>query len=69
MGLSSVRLRCKIEKFSVVSHLTLARAIRPGTNPLFESISSDRPARPRADKCDRKHGIRMFGYQSPTGRG
>jgi hypothetical protein len=29
MGLSSVRLRCKIEKFSVVGHLTLALAIRP----------------------------------------
>jgi hypothetical protein len=47
----------------------LARAIRPGTNPPFESIPSDRLARPRADKCDGKHGIRTFGCQSPTGRG
>jgi hypothetical protein len=69
MGLFSVWLRCKIEKFSVVGHLTLALAIRPGTNPRLLWISSDRPARPRADKCDRKHGIRMFGCQSQTGRG
>jgi hypothetical protein len=41
----------------------------PGTNPLFEGMPSDRLARPRADKCDRKHGTRMFGCQSPTGRG
>jgi hypothetical protein len=46
-----------------------ALAIRLGTNQRFLRISSDRPARARADKCDRKHGIRMFGYQSPTGRG
>jgi hypothetical protein len=48
--------------------LTLARAIPPGTNPLFESISSDRLARPHAEKCDRMRGIRKFGCQSPTGR-
>jgi hypothetical protein len=49
--------------------LTLARAIRPGANPPFESIPSDRLARPRADKCDGKHGTRMFGCQSPTDLG
>jgi hypothetical protein len=30
--------------------LTLALVIRPGTNPLFPEISSDRQARPRADE-------------------
>jgi hypothetical protein len=34
--------RCKMVKFSVTGHLTLARAIRPGTDPLFREISSDR---------------------------
>jgi hypothetical protein len=63
------RCRCKVEKLSIDGHITLARAIRPGANPPFESIPSDRLALPRADKCDGKHGIRMFGCQSPTGRG
>jgi hypothetical protein len=63
------RCRCKVEKLSIDGHLTLALAIRPGTNHRFEWISSGRRVRPPADKCDRKHGIRMFGCQSPTGRG
>jgi hypothetical protein len=49
--------------------LMLARATRRATNSRFPWISSDRPARPRADERDRKRGTRMFGCQSPTGRG
>jgi hypothetical protein len=75
----------RLRKYIQASHGARARFLRPqGTagaslrwrsqfapepTHRFEWISSGRQVRPPADKCDRKHGIRMFGCQSPTGRG